>query len=125
MKLSWTYHSATDRVDEDGFTLGQAGEFEQQDVGDGVVHGDGRRVQMGHVLGQFVDVFGGHGHQFGPGAVLRERHYLITNLEMNTTINFQLFYDKNVEDNLRNCGEHVNKSSFKFNKFQIFTGRFV
>lgn len=76
-----TYHATASGMQQDGFSGRQAAQVEQEDVGDDVVHCDRCCVHRGHVFREVEHVLGWDGHQFGPGAELREGHHLISDLE--------------------------------------------
>lgn len=76
-----THHSTAGRVQQERFAGSDWGQVEQQDVGDHIVDGHRRSFGVGHVLRNVVDVFGGHGHQFGPGLEFGQSDNAIANLE--------------------------------------------
>lgn len=93
-----TYHSATNRMNQNGFSLSKSANFKEQNIRHGVIHGDGNSIQVGNSFGQFVDVFGRNGHQFSPSPILWQGDNLIAHLEKN---HFQLQKQLKVAESAR------------------------
>lgn len=81
MSKKGTYDTTAGRVQHERLARAQRQQFEDDDVGDQVVHGDGSGILEGDFVRQQVDVFGWNGAQLCPGTELGQCNNAIADLK--------------------------------------------
>lgn len=77
----FTYHSTASWVQQQWLAGTNGGQVEEQNVGHDKVNRNGGRIGEAHVIGDGVNVFRGHRHQFGPGLELGQSDDTVSNLK--------------------------------------------